>query len=198
MSLSAFGSQTPSNHLPSSHIFFQVTSVNVPLCLPPTISLTDSASVERLRVYFWSYHGLETTHVWTNGIIYHALGLIKTFLLYNKESSNLEVIQQTSIELTSACLAFLESWTKDPILSRLLLDINGPTHPAWHYYKTLFSGSIGDLVTTADGRQGILLSFYQNTYKYEIAFSLEMLSNQERQTVVVPGSAVSTYNKYLS
>jgi hypothetical protein len=110
----AFESQTPSNRLPSSHPSFRVTSGNLPLCMPPTISLTNSALVERLWGFFWSYHGLETRKVWTNGTVYQVLGLIKTFLLYNKESSNLEDIQQTSFELTSACLNFLQSWTEDP------------------------------------------------------------------------------------
>jgi len=195
---SDLGSQTPLNHLLSSHPSFRVTSRNAPLCIPPTISLTNSASVERLSKYFRLYHALETSQTWTNGIIYQALSLVNSFLLYNKESSNLEDIQQISLELTSACLIFLQSWTEDPILYRLVLDIYCPTHTAWYYYRTLFSVNIGQLVTTADGQQGTLLSFYQNLYKDEIAFLLEMLSNQERRIVIIPGPAVSAYDKYLS
>jgi len=194
---SGFVLQTPSNHLLDSHPSFQFTSGNAPLCTPPTISLTNNASVERLSKFFWSYHATGTSQTWTNGIIYQALGLVNTFLLYNKESSNLEDIQQISFELTSACLAFLQSWTENPILCRLVLDIYCPTHPAWHYYRTLFSVNIGQLVTTADGQQGILLGFYQNMYNDEIVFSLELL-NQERRIVIVPASEVSAYGKYLS
>lgn len=189
--------QTPLNQIPSSHPSFRVTSKNAPLCIPPTISLTNSASVDRLSKFFWLYHALETSPTWTNGIIYHALSLVNSFLLYNKESNNLEDIKQISFELTSACLTFLQSWTEDPILCRLVLDIYCPTHPAWYYYRTLFSVNIGQLVTTADGQQGILLGFYQNFYNDEIVFSLE-LPNQERRIVIVPASAVSAYDKYLS
>ena len=158
------------------------------------MAITSAAAIRRLSEFFFNYRNQNTVALWTNGPVNVALSSINTFLHYNQD----EEIYRVSAELTAACVDFLQRWNGDPILSQQLLEVHGPNHPAYYYYSTLFSINIGRYVTTADWKQGILVSYYINFNSDAASFLVEMQPSQECQTVIIPTSELSKYSRYLS
>jgi hypothetical protein len=197
----ALGASTPSslaiNEFEIPYLYVRTLSGSHCPGSPPFICITNTAAVQRLAQFFSYYYGRETTNLWSYGLVNQALGSINIYLRYNKDSDDLELIQQIAFELTSICTSYVSFWTSDPILCQLRLDIDNLAHPAWNYYRTLFATKVRGLVTTADGQKGILISFYTNLYNETTSFTIEMLSDQAHQTVVVHNSQMSAFTKYL-
>jgi hypothetical protein len=185
-----------------------VTSIcpNLPSCVPPYISVTTPTVLQHLLQFYYKYQYRDTSGLWTNGLAYEALKSIKPFLRYydNDDSSNpytfkdISDIRETEFELNEICVNYLRLWQDDSILCQQLLNVDSPSHPAWHYYKTLFAVQIGRAVTTKDWRSGKLEFYYQNQCTNDVTFVITILTSGERLTVTVPGFEIWASSNYLT
>jgi hypothetical protein len=99
-------------------------------------------------------------------------------------------------ELISICIDYLRRWNEDPILSAQLRDVNSPTHPAWHFYKTLFSINMSELVSIPS-KVCRPVSFHHSEHKDTVTFFIRGLTDIEREFVIVPGHDLPRYDNYL-